>query len=171
MWTCKNTYAIGGLENIGFADNSDILIVLSSQGKGTFNCITGEKIDRDATDWWSQFDEVTNTVKGFGVLQDAVIKTCGLWGDNILSLETADGWRLVKGENEFDDPPFDKYLINKIFLSSPANESTIFIAKDGPCELRAFGFSPTTNSFIVALSCQLIIWSRDNSSDPFSIQI
>jgi len=165
MWTCKNTFAIGGLQNIGYSDNSDILVVLSTQGKGTFNCVTGEKIDRDHSDWWPQFDKLTNTIEGFGILEGTVIKTSGLWGDNILSPQTADGWRLIKRESEFDDPPFDKYLVNKIFLSSPTNEPITFISKDGPCELQAFGFSPTGNSFIVALSCELIIWSRNNSDD------
>jgi len=43
MWTHKNTLAIGGLENVGFATNQDLLTVLSSQGQGIFDCITAEK--------------------------------------------------------------------------------------------------------------------------------
>lgn len=161
MWIHKNTHAIGGLENIGYADNSDLLIVLSSQGMGTFDCIKGEKIERDPSDWWPQFDESTATMQGFGILKGTIIQTTGLYGHYTLPQETTDGWRLIEGEKEYDNPPFDNYLITKIFLSPPTNESFIFISKDGPCELRAFGFSPTGNSFVVALSCELIIWSRE----------
>jgi hypothetical protein len=39
MWYHKNTYTIGGLENIGYADNPDDLIVLSSQERRTLNCV------------------------------------------------------------------------------------------------------------------------------------
>ncbi|WP_343689955.1 hypothetical protein [Chitinophaga sp.] len=161
MWSHKNTYAIGGLENVGYADNSDNLIVLSSQGRGVFSCVTGEKIDRDSLDWWSQFDESTSAIRGFGLLAGAIIKTSGLYGKYFLPTETNDGWTLIKRENEVDDPPFEKYRVTKIFLTSPNNEKIIFISKDGPCELRSFGFSPTGNSFVVALSCELAIWSRD----------
>jgi hypothetical protein len=45
-WGHKETFAIGGLHNVGFAPNSDYLIVLSSQGQGIFDCIKGEKIAR-----------------------------------------------------------------------------------------------------------------------------
>jgi hypothetical protein len=38
MWMHKLTTGIGGLEDVGFAINSEELIVLSSQGVGVFNC-------------------------------------------------------------------------------------------------------------------------------------
>jgi hypothetical protein len=54
MWTHKNTFAIGGLENVGYAPNQDLLIVLFSQGQGIFDCNKGEKIARQHHDsnWW-----------------------------------------------------------------------------------------------------------------------
>lgn len=56
MYKYIQTFAIGGLQNIGFL--TDELIVLSTQGTGIFNCLTGEKIGRDNEDWWGNFDEV-----------------------------------------------------------------------------------------------------------------
>lgn len=161
MWTHKNTYAIGGLENVGYANNSDNLVVLSSQGKGIFNCLTGEKTFRDPSNWWQGFNESDCSINGFGLLNEIIIKTCGLYGDDFLNKETSDGWTLLKMEKEPDDPPFEKYLVNKIFLQSPTKELMILISKDGPCELRVFGFSTTGNSLIVASSCELTIWSRN----------
>jgi hypothetical protein len=52
---------------------------------------------------------------------------------------------------------------SRIFLNSPTQEEVIFISKDGPCELRSFGLSPTGNFLVVALTCEIVIWSRSAS--------
>lgn len=162
MWTHKKTFAIGGLENIGYAPNQDFLIVLSSQGQGIFNCKTGEKIARqnDDSDWWENFDQTTNSIVGFDLLENIKIKTHGLYGDDNLPKTSQDNWTLIVTEPEPDDNPFEKYLVKRIYLVSPDKEEKIFIAKDGACELRAFGFSDTGDTFIIALSCDLTIYSR-----------
>ena len=162
MWTYKNTFAIGGLENIGYAPNQDFLIVLSGQGQGIFNCKTGEKIARqyDDLNWWDKFDQTTNSIVGFDVLENVEIKTCGLYGDDNLSKITQDNWTLIITEPEPDDKPFEKYLVKRIYLVSPDKKEKIFVGKDGACELRAFGFSETGDTFIIALSCDLTIYSR-----------
>ncbi len=162
MWNLKNTFAIGGLENVGFACNRDILLVLSSQGQGIFDCLNGNKIARkkDEADWWKEFNEETNTIRGFDGLENEIVKTCGLYGDDILKKSTKDGWTLIISEPQPDDKPFEKYLIRKIYLVNSETREEIFVGKDGACELRAFGFSDTGNSFIIALSCDLTIYSR-----------
>jgi hypothetical protein len=161
MWKHKNTFAIGGLENVGFANGSDHLIVLSAQGKGIFNCFTGEKMFRSEEEWWKDFDEKESTVKGFDFLENATIKICGLHGEDKLSKKTSDGWTITASEKTPDDHPFEKYLVTKIFLNNPDHSQSIFITKDGPCELRVFGFSETGKSLIVGTSCDLVIWSRE----------
>lgn len=162
MWTHKNTFAIGGLENIGYAPNEDFLIVLSSQGQGIFDCKTGEKIARqyDDQNWRDKFDEVTNSIIGFDLLANIQIKTCGLYGGDNLPKATKDNWTLIASEHEPDDKPFEKYLVRRIYLISPDKKEKLFIDRDGPCELRAFGFSDTGDTFVLALSCDLIIYSR-----------
>jgi hypothetical protein len=77
-----------------------------------------------------------------------------------MSKLTADGWTLVKDAPEPEDPPFENFMVQKIYLVSPDKQQKFFISKDGACELRAFGFSDTGNTFIVALSCDLVIYSR-----------
>jgi len=162
MWTLKNTFAIGGLENIGYASDQDFLIVLSSQGQGIFNCKTGEKVARqnDDSDWWDKFNESTNSIVGFDFLENVKITTCGLYGEDNLSKTTEDGWALTISEPEPDDKPFEKYLVKRIYLQSPDKKEKLFVGKDGACELRAFGFSDTGDTFIIALSCDLTIYSR-----------
>jgi hypothetical protein len=161
-WIHKNTFAIGGLENVGYASKQDKLIVLSSQGQGIFDCTQGEKIARkhNGSDWWEDFNEQTNTIAGFDCLQGTTITTHGLYGEDHLPKTTLDGWTLAISKPEPDDKPFEKYLVQKIYLVSPDKNTQLFITKDGPCEFRAYGFSETNNSFIIASSCDLIIYSR-----------
>jgi hypothetical protein len=161
MWTHKNTFAIGGLDNVGYAPGQDTLIVLSSQGQGIFDCIKGEKIARQHNDseWWQLFNQATSSILGFDILDSIEIPTSGLYGKDYLSKATTDGWTLISSA-ESDDKPFEKNLGQRIYLISPDRKEKTFIAKDGPCELRAFGFSDTGRSFIVALSCDLTIYSR-----------
>jgi hypothetical protein len=162
MWIHKNTFAIGALENVGFAPGQDKLLVLSTQGQGIFDCITGEKIvqKNDGADWWNNFNETTNSISGFDCLDGTIVATHGLYGDDHLLKDTQDGWTLSISKPEPDEKPFEKYLIQKIYLISPDEQQKIFIAKDGPCEFRAYGFSETGNSFIIASNCDLIIYSR-----------
>jgi len=162
MYYYKQTFAIGGLENIGYVGDSDNLIVLSSQGRGIFNCLTGEKIYRDSENWWSDFDQADNTIKGFGSESGKLIKTFGLHSIEKLPTKLPSGWELVLTDLQPDDPPFEKYLVQSVFLANNFEGNKIFISKDGPCEFRAFGFSQTGKSFVVALSCELTIWAESS---------
>lgn len=163
MWIHKNTYAVGGLENIGF-DQADTVTVLSSQGIGLFDCLTGKRIFRDTSSWWESYDPVTATVPGCDILAGETIRICGLEKPDFLSKESSDGWRVECTDPEPDDAPFEKYLVRKIFLSHKSSGHHEFIGKDSACELRAFGFSPTGHSLVVATSCDLVIWSRIQST-------
>lgn len=159
MWKHKKTYAIGGLENIGF-DKGDTLTVLSSQGVGLFNCLTGERIFRQEASWWENYEPITGTVSGYGTLDGSTIRICGLDGPDFLSKATQDGWGIACTGPVPDDPPFEKYQVHKIFLTHQDRGHHELLGQDGACELRVFGFSPTGNSLVVATSCDLIIWSR-----------
>ncbi|MBO9730274.1 MAG: hypothetical protein J7623_16660 [Chitinophaga sp.] len=159
MWKLINTIAVGGLENIGF-DSGDRLVVLSSQGIGIFDCLTGERIFRDRESSWEDFDPVSATVPGMDVLSGSLIRVCGLDEPDFLHKETTDGWMLECIGPVPDDAPFEKYLVHKIFLTHKEGQYRELVDKDGPCELRAYGFSPTGNTLVVALSCDLTIWSR-----------
>ncbi|MEO6978004.1 MAG: hypothetical protein ABJA76_16785 [Mucilaginibacter sp.] len=161
MFKRLNTFAIGGLENIGYIDNNDTLIVLSGQGRGVFDCLTGQKIYRDDENWWQDFDEATSTIHVNIVNISSGIKTSGLFGERKLPSRTVDGWELSLSDPYPDDPPFEKYNVQSVFLKHGVQDKEIFVAKDGPCEVRAFGFSDTGNTFVVALSCELIIWKRE----------
>lgn len=161
IWKHKNTFTIGGLQNVGYAAQSDIVMVLSSQGQGIFNCRNGEKIARLHNDMnWVGFDDVTNTVAGFDCLQDQVINTSGLYGGDCLSKISNDGWELTAEPRHAAKGGISDYPSTHIILTQSTTMAKMKVAEDGACELRAFGFSDTYMSFIVATSCELIIYSR-----------
>ncbi|MDQ4102090.1 MAG: hypothetical protein M3115_07905, partial [Thermoproteota archaeon] len=87
-----------------------------------------------------------------------------LYGVDKLLKATFDGWTLVASEPQPDDKPFENYSVTEIYLVSPDKQQKQLVGKDGPCELRAFGFSDTGNSFIIALSCDLTIYSRTEAA-------
>jgi len=162
VWKNSGTFTVGGLENIGFAPGTDLLLVLSSMGEGIFDCIKGERIARvhNNLDWWDRFNSEAANLNGFDILENTEIVTCGMYGKDNLAKVTADGWRLEITGPKADDKPFEKYLVKRIYLRSPDKKQKIFIDKNGACELRAFGFSETGKSLVVALSCNLTIFSR-----------
>jgi len=51
--------------------------------------------------------------------------------------------------------------VQKIYLISPNKKQKIFLSKDGPCEHRAFGFSDSGKTLVIASSCELVIYSRE----------
>jgi hypothetical protein len=118
MYKHIQTFAIGGLQNIGFLN--DNLIVLSTQGIGIFNCLTGEKIGRDNKDWWGNFDEVNNTINVTVNGENKIVKTFGLFNPNeaLPSISPTD-WKLLVTPPQPDDPPFEKYMVRSVFLISP----------------------------------------------------
>jgi len=160
MWKLKLTAAIGGLEDIGFMDDSDKLLVLSSQGLGIFDCHTGECLYRSEIDWWPLFDKAANAMTRVPGYHSLPVKVSGLHSDLMLLKKTADDWQVLAGEPEPDEPPFERFLVTKVYLIDKSGNRT-FVAADGPCELRAFGFSDKGNVLVVATSCEVIIWSQD----------
>ena len=149
-WNRCATWPVGELFQIGYAENSDLLLVLSSQGRGIFDCLTGEKVARDYEEAHDFFDPILLLAQGFGPLEGKSIRMAGLFGGG-LPLTTKDKWFL---EEEAPDWP-----TRSVLLTPPTGES-IVIGDDGACELRAYGFSETGRSFVIATSCDLSIFVR-----------
>ncbi len=66
-WLPGKQHAIGGLTEIGYADASDILLVVSSQGRGVFKCLNGELIARNRNvydDSWYDSTKLTTARAG-----------------------------------------------------------------------------------------------------------
>jgi hypothetical protein len=92
-WRVHPVYSVGGLFGVGYAPDSDLLLVLSSQGRGVFDCATGEKLARNYDEAHDFFDAIRLTAAAFGPLAGQLVRIGGLFGGGLL-LTTADGWCL-----------------------------------------------------------------------------
>lgn len=150
-WTRRIAASVGGLTEIGFADDSDLLLVVSSTGRSLFDCITGERIARDRDepdDSW--YDERRLRATGIGSVDGKTIRLCGLHGGGLPTSGNAGywvdaipiqwpEWHIVLGG------PYGWIYDGKTPIAKLAVER----------ELRAFGFSDTGMTLVIATSSDL----------------
>jgi hypothetical protein len=79
-WKVATVFAIGGLTKVGYAPDSDFLLVISSQGQGVFDCLKGEKIARDDDDSPGIINLRKFVALGIGPLEGQWIRVGGLHG-------------------------------------------------------------------------------------------
>lgn len=158
MWKQKIIHPVGGLINLGFAEGSDLVLVVSHQGRGVYNCLSGERVARDRDEnIWPDYDKANNTFSGIGPLLGSRIPTHGLYG----------GDSLVKHNHHRD-------LLSKVEMQlwlTPAQGARVAILDLSEIELRAYGFSPTGESFVVATNSDLLIWTDDRIADSLYIKV
>jgi hypothetical protein len=158
-WQHVATFAVGGLRGVGYAEDSDLLLVISAQGRGIFDCRLGAKISRDYADAEEFYDEITLRAQGFGPLDGQVLSIADSFGGGLPN-STRDGWHLQAIPLPW---PQHSIVLEEPFRSMYQDKmSARRVGDDGACELRAYGFSPTGYSFIIATSCDLAIFSRAN---------
>jgi hypothetical protein len=155
-WRLISSLAVGGLTEVGFVDDSELILVLSWQGRGVVDCVTGEKLARDRSDdrgEWYGDDRLI--AKGFGPLDGQLVRLSGIWGGGLPTF-TTDGWGARSLTLEWPrqhllltEPRADLYRPN-------ARVSKLAIHS----EVRAFGFSYSGRTLIIATSSDLTIYSR-----------
>lgn len=157
-WQQVTILPVGGLRAVGYDRHSDLLLIVSSQGRGVVDCLSGQKVARDYEEYHG--DEKHLEAEGIGPLAGKTIYMTGLHGGG-LPLQTEDTWRL---EIVTLDWP-----VNDIFLFAPSSWIYgSFVAKPdhsvklaSEAELRACGFSHTGCSFVIATASDLTIYRRN----------
>ena len=155
-WRKIAIHAIGGLEMVGFAEDLDLLLVVSSNGRGLFDCITGMKVARDYDDDLSWYGWEKLSALGIDLIGNQPVHLAGLYGGGLIKM-TQDGWSL-----EIIAPTWPDYRVILCPPSASIYENHSFCVQvEQDYEIRAFGFSETGRSFIVACNHSLYIYSRD----------
>jgi hypothetical protein len=157
-WRAIGGSGIGGLTEVGFADGTDDLLVVSSQGRGLFDCLSGERIARDCEAMFANSDSSGLTAPGIGKHQSIIFRLAGLEGGGLATC-TQDGWVVHVIQLPW---PIHVVFITRDYQD--VSDTTGHITKlcnDEPCSFRAAGFSPTGRSFVFATSCQLMIYGRE----------
>ena len=159
-WKRLTAHAVGGLTEIGYAEGSDWLLVVSSQGRGLFDCLSGERIARDYAepagdvDW---YEEVGLVARGIGPVENQFVRLAGLHGGGLPRF-TRDGWGV---ELVAPDWPIMSIILSppgRTVLVESHSEGCVKVAEDS--EIRACGFSETGRSFVVAMSHTVEIYTR-----------
>ncbi|MGA5195535.1 hypothetical protein [Streptomyces exfoliatus] len=159
------TTPIGGLLGIGFAvhpdTGHDLVMVVSHDGHGLFDAVTGGKIARDrdpdpATRTPDAHPDLT--CPGLGPVAGTGIRIAGLFGGGLHGT-TPDGWTV---DVVSPDWPHDRVILS---ADGGANRGAAggtwwHVFHSEYSELRAAGFSPTGLTLAVATSSDLTLWTR-----------
>lgn len=157
----KTVFAIGGLSEIGFSkQNSNLLLVISSQGRGVIDCQKGELIERDYDTNWDWRDSYEMTAQGIGVLSKEKILVSGLHGGGLpLMNKNGDGLLYMATEWPIIDIIFEPNF-KSIYKENEAKEC-FRIFHD--YELRTYGFSYDGETFVIATSSEIIIYRNQKN--------
>jgi len=156
-WT-KETFAVGGLIEVGFSKiHPELLLVISSSGRGVIDCSKLKLIDRDDDDDYNSQDL---WAIGIGKLSNEKIMISGLHGGGLpYSNEFGDGILYMATQWPIIDLIFEPKFKT---IYREGNEKHCFrIFHD--YELRAYGFSYDGQYFIIATSSEVYVYRKENN--------
>lgn len=157
-WSLATTLAVGGLRAVGFDRHSELLLIVSSAGRGVIDCTDGTRVARDDSEYYA--GEESLEAAGIGPLQGATIRMSGLFGGG-LPTRTTDGWSVEV--IVLDWPVSEVVLLEpKSFLyGSLYGKPTAFHKIGSDSEMRACGFSYSGRSLVIATTSTISIFRRD----------
>lgn len=162
-WRHVGTFRVGGLTSVGFDDGSDVLLVVSAHGRGVFDCLTGDRLARDrnlpdpVTEEWD--DPFTLEAPGVGPLAGRRVRICGLYGGG-LPVMTRDGWQAERLVLDWPDETLVLTSPGSSVFAAPPGRPAVFTKVAVRPEVRAWGFSSTGRSLVLASSGELSIFCR-----------
>jgi hypothetical protein len=157
----KETFAIGGLSEVGFSKNHpELLLIVSSQGRGIIDCSKfklTEKDDNVDFDWFNSYELWS---MGIGKLADEKITVSGLCGGGLpLLSKFGDGIQYLATEWPIIDLIFEPNF--KSIYKEDDGKHCFRIFHD--YELRAFGFSSNGEYFITATSSKINVYRKEKT--------
>jgi hypothetical protein len=155
-WAPVRLPHVGGTTDIGFGPRSDLLLVVSHAGRGVFDCRTGERLARDDADYL--IDVQALEADGIGPLAGSRVRVSGIHGGGLCRV-TADGWKVEELMLDWPEPAL---LVEPPGTGAlwPGHETGVVKFQPDITEVRAWGFSPTGRSLVLAESGRLRVWRR-----------
>ena len=154
----KETFAIGGLSNVGFSKKfPEMLLVVSSQGRGVIDCSKFELIERDNNDSWEWMDTYELWTMGIGKLSEEKILVGGIHGGGLPFLNKyGDSIKFMATEWPIIDLIFEPNF--KSLYKEGEAKDCFRIFHD--YELKAYGFSYIGDYFITATSSEVNVYKK-----------
>ena len=157
----KETFAVGGLSEVGFSKKQpELLLVVSSQGRGAIDCSKLELIDRDYNDDfdWINYQELWAI--GIGKLEGEKIMVGGLHGGGLPNYNGfGDGIQYMATEWPIIDLIFEPK--SKSVFNESTGKDCFKIFHD--YELRNYGFSYDGQYFIIATSSEVNVFKKEKN--------
>ncbi|MGW1727770.1 hypothetical protein ACWCQK_33260 [Streptomyces sp. NPDC002306] len=157
---------VGGLLGIGFATDPDtgrdLVMVVSNDGHGLFDAVTGEKTarDRNPAPEDSTPDAVADlSCPGLGPITGSRVRISGLFGGG-LHTTTEDGWTLEVVTPAWPNERILLSIDGGLPHTGPHGEEWWHIFHSNYSTFRVAGFSPSGRTIAVATSSDLSLWSR-----------
>ncbi|MDM1465153.1 hypothetical protein [Myroides odoratimimus] len=156
----KKTFAVGGLTEIGFSkEKPNLLLIISSRGRGVVDCQIGELIERDYEEDGDWIDEYNLVAKGIGGISNEIISISGLHGGGLPSCN--------KNGDSLSVLALNWPIIDIVFAPSYKNLYIERFTKDcfkifHDYELRAYGFSYDGQTFVIATSSEVNVYRLVN---------
>ena len=162
-WKRVASHMVGGLTEVGYSEGTDLLLVISSEGRSLFDCLSGIRMARDheapsADANW--YDPPRLVALGINSTSDQFVRLAG-WHGGGLPRFTKDGWSLELVSPDWPNNSIVLSPPHKSVLIESNSEGCVKIAED--YEIRAYGFAETGRSFVIAKSHALEIFSRPNA--------
>ena len=162
-WTRKGYFSIGGFLYFGFAESSDIMLVISANGRGLFDLSKNEKIARDHS---SDFplDETLLISKGFDILEGETIKLAGKFGGSILPVSNKSLETLVRVsplypcEDIIFQPPYENCFADGRFKNI-SSDNCVRLYRGF---LYCYGFSFSGKYFVIADEGGITYWEAED---------
>ncbi len=156
-WVALAKLQVPGITEIGFAEDSDVLIVISSHMRELIDCRSGRVIARDTgiehrSAWYGHHDLIAH---GFGLLSGREIRLSGAVGGGLLSL-TPDGWGATRVAINW---PEESLILTSPY-SSIHNADAPFWKIAITREPVGWGFSFSGDSLVAATADEVMVFGR-----------
>ncbi|AZD09391.1 hypothetical protein C4K26_3996 [Pseudomonas chlororaphis] len=156
-WELAGEYTVASLFDVGFDRDSELLLVSSSSGLGLFDCETGKKIARDTSD--RALTDRFLECKGIGVLANKTIRMAGVYGGS-LPASTPDGWSIETVTLKWPEEHLLLLKPGSWLHGADCNRPSSFHKLAIEYDVRAFGFSYSGQTLVIATSGDLVIYRR-----------
>lgn len=154
-WHKKFDAAVGGLIYLGFSENCDCLLTVSSSGRGLWDLSTGERIARIHEPEGTGLNERKLLCQGIDLIEDENVRVAGVGGGGLIT-GTHKGERLT-----LTSPLYPCYDV----VFQPNYRSCFAEGKNQDCVIvfrgfvKIYGFSYSGDYFVIADE-DIQVWER-----------
>ncbi|MEZ6196754.1 MAG: hypothetical protein R3F20_13680 [Planctomycetota bacterium] len=140
-WELSLSVTIGGLMAVGFATGTTRFLVLSLQGRGLFDGLTGERLSCDENLSDEDYDPFRLIGRGIGPIRGEEVRMSGVYGGGLTRV-TSDGWWVESCGLEWPE--------QTIILARPSSTGEEYFRLRSEIEIVALGFSECGRCLVIA---------------------